>query len=288
MAPNPPGEYALRWHRTRRPYRRWDKAWANDLRRKHYPRILAEGDSWFSYPRQHIAFGKRSNLMQHLADRHRRLILHFSESGHELSTMLKAENRKLLIDSAKEFHFDLFLWSAGGNDFVGEGTFGEYLNSAGGSSAISWINQGKADALFDRLRDQFGRFVQDALSKAKNPKMKLLTHTYDRVFPRNKGTRLLGKEFGPWIWPDLNREGKEVPEHLHGPVANWFLDAWAKRLKAIKTDLPAELKSRYKVIETRGTLAGIEDWKDEIHPTSDGFKKLAQKFRDAEPDFLTA
>lgn len=286
MAPNPPGEYALRWHRTRRPYRRWDKAWADDLRRRHYPRILAEGDSWFSYPREHIAFGKRSNLMQHLANRHRRLILHFSESGHELSTMLKPKNRKLLLDSAKEFHFDLFLWSAGGNDFVGKGTFAKYLNDTGGSSAISWINQTVAHELFDGLRDSFAGFVAESLCVAKNPKMKMLTHTYDRVIPRNKGTKLLGKEFGPWLWPDLNREGKEVPEELWIPVANWFLNEWAKRLKQVKAGLPAELKPRFKLIETRGTLAGIEDWKDEIHPTSEGFKKLAQKFRDAEPDFL--
>lgn len=272
MAPNPPGEYALRWHRTRRPYRRWDRAWADDPRRRHFPRILAEGDSWFSYPRKHIAFGKRSNLMQHLANRHRRLILMFAESGDEMGKMLRPKNRKLLLDSAAEFRFDLFLFSAGGNDFVGEGTFGQYLNDSGGESAISWINTAKADALFDGLRDQFGRFVQDALCKAKNPKMKLLTHTYDRVYPRDQGTTLLGKKFGPWLWPDLNREGKEVPPDLHEAVANWFLNAWAKRLKQVKTGLPQELKARYKVIDTRQTLAGIEDWKDEIHPTSEGFK----------------
>lgn len=91
-------------------------------------------------------------------------------------------------------------------------------------------------------------------------------------------------KFGPWLWPDL--EKMQVPLDLRHQVANWFLNEWAKRVKQVRTGLPAELKPRFKVIDTRGTLSGIEDWKDEIHPNSKGFKKLAQRFRDAEPKFL--
>lgn len=284
MAPNPPGEYPRRWYRTPREYRKWDRAWASDTRTKNRPRILAEGDSWFSYPRKLVAAGGPSNIMQHLASRHRRLILLFSESGDELGKMLSENNQKRLLNALADFEFDLFLFSAGGNDFVGEGTFEQYLKPGKPHSAASWINKDAAGGLFDGLRDDFAAFVVKALQASKNPKTRMLIHTYDEVYPRNKGARFLGMKFGPWLWPDL--EKMEVPlEHRHA-VANWFLNEWAKRLKQVRAGLPAELKPRFKVIDTRGTLSGIEDWKDEIHPNPKGFKKLAQRFREAEPKFL--
>ena len=284
MAPNPPGEYPRRWYRTPLEYRKWDKAWASDPRTENRPRILAEGDSWFSYPRKLVVAGGPSNIMQHLASRHRRLILLFSESGDEMGKMMSENNQKRLLKALTDFEFDLFLFSAGGNDFVGKGTFKKYLKTGSASSAVSWVNKPAAQTLFDGLRDQFAAFVVKALRASKNPKTRMLTHTYDVVHPRNKGAKFLGMKFGPWMWPDL--EALQVPLGLRHAVANWFLNEWAKRLKQVRAGLPAELKPRFKVIDTRGTLSGIEDWKDEIHPNSKGFKKLAKRFREAEPKFL--
>lgn len=273
------GEPPKRWHRTIPEYR----AWSRDHRMRGKPRIFAEGDSWFSYPRKHLVAGKPANLMQHLASRHRRLILLFSESGDTMRNILSKRNRKRMLGAVRNNDFDLFLFSGGGNDFAGKGTFGKYLKP-GGSEATSWVHQTDAGKLFSELRRDFDGFVREALREADNPQMRMMIHTYDLPYPRNKGLTLLGHTLGPWLWPDLDKTG--VPAELHRDVARWFLDRWADELHRLRDGLPADLRARFDVVETRGTLDDVRQWKDEIHPTSSGFKKLARKLKAAAPEFL--
>lgn len=56
-------------------------------------------------------------------------------------------------------------------------------------------------------------------------------------------------------------------------VAKWLMQHFDKMLQDLesKTD-------NFIYVKTAGTL-GPEDWGDELHPTSEGFKKIADKFK---------
>jgi lysophospholipase L1-like esterase len=89
---------------------------------------------------------------------------------------------------------------------------------------------------------------------------------------------LLIPAVGPSLYPDF--KDKKIPEALWMPVIEAMFKAYAGILARLADQLPALY-----VVNTQGTLTSTEpgsqgnsgDWLNEIHPNSDGYRKLARK-----------
>ncbi len=91
-------------------------------RKPHRVGIVAEGDSWFAYPRKWIAFGADINIVHHIADKLRGSdsanLLRLASNGDEAVEMTSGPQFQTLYKILKNNrdHIHLLLFSGGGNE----------------------------------------------------------------------------------------------------------------------------------------------------------------------------
>jgi lysophospholipase L1-like esterase len=247
----------------------------------HYDRqVLVEGDSWVSYP-----FLK--NLARQF-DAPGTLMLNLASTGDEARRILQPGSpqfrtlRRLLHTRRFGYNFDLIFLSLGGNDIVGPEIrthgfvhdkrecphlVGRELLTPRFYETVSGIARGYTHFL--KLRDRSDL----------NPHTPVVTHVYSYLRPRKVGTRLGPLMFGEgWIQVYLEqlrvRESAEQRDIIQGMV-----DALYRHLRPLEDQF-----SRFVVVDTRRVLSRngrprTAWWKDEIHPRSKGFERLARHIR---------
>ena len=109
--------------------------------------IVAEGDSWFAYPRKWIAFGADINIIHHLEDKVANTnsvnLLRLASNGDEAVDMTSGKQFKKLYKVLKKNreHIRILLFSGGGNDIVGKDDMLPLLNEySGNMSFLDCIN----------------------------------------------------------------------------------------------------------------------------------------------------
>ncbi len=76
-----------------------------------YPKakkILAEGDSWFSYPRRFFVFGAASNVVDHLGKGSKYVIYSTASNGDAALSMLSGEQKHAMMKRIKASYQGLF------------------------------------------------------------------------------------------------------------------------------------------------------------------------------------
>ena len=144
-----------------------------------------------------------------------------------------------------------------------------------GMSARSCINKTRFDRKLLQIKLAFEELVK--LRNVYAPSAKIVTHTYDLLNPSKKAAKFAGiKVTGPWIYPYLVEKG--IPEQMHATVVKHLLGD----MKTMLLQLSSLRKNMGKliVVNTQGTLepGNARHWKDEMHPTSKGFKDIARKY----------
>lgn len=234
--------------------------------------ILAEGDSWMRY-----AAG--FSVIWHLEkiDKRNRICA-LASPGDELSEIvygkqLKRLERELRRGPGRNRKYDVLIFSAGGNDLLGKGRFGNYLKPyVKGMTPKQVLDARILSKALDLLDVGYSKLLQ--LRAKKSPKTKIYINSYDFAQPGKGG--VCGR--GPWMEPGLVDAG--VPPKMWSDVAAEFLKLYRKRLKKLEKD-----NKRFIVMETQGVLE-VNEWANEIHPTKNGFKKIARVFQNKlESDF---
>ncbi len=240
--------------------------------------IVAEGDSWFSYPRSYLLAGANINLLHHLrsatANSDAVNLLCLSRNGDEAVEMLAGRQKyrlaKVLDRTAAST--DIIFFSGGGNDLVGRYDMDRLLcDYQAGFTAHDCIEQAALERKLMRIELAFSELLE--LRNTYAPNAVVVTHTYDIVRPSATGAELLKfYKVGPWIYPYLLKKG--IPEHLHLPISRIMLEALAGRLLALAESGLA--RQKFLVVDTQGTLrpGHASDWLNEIHPSSSGSKRL--------------
>lgn len=252
---------------------------------KHTDRIniVAEGDSWFAYPRKHLLWGKRSNILDWVARSVYRTkkvnLLRLSSNGDEAVAMLSGKQKLELAEILKNCNakVDLILFSGGGNDVVGKWDMERLLNKyQPGFSAADCIRHKRFQRKLLQIRLAFEELIE--LGDEYAPSARIVTHTYDLLTPDKTSARFVAGlvSVGPWIYPYLVEKG--IPESLHQAVVEFLLTEMRAMLETL-AQRPAN-QGKLFVVNTQGTLrvGHRSDWKDEMHPTSSGFKRLAKIF----------
>ncbi|MEH6503685.1 MAG: hypothetical protein V7682_07275 [Cycloclasticus sp.] len=244
--------------------------------------IVAEGDSWFAYPRKWIAFGADINIVHHVSDKihgtNKANLLRLASNGDEAVDMTSGKQFKKLyrtLKRNKEF-VDILLFSAGGNDMVGKNDMLPLLNDyLPGMTFLDCVNSVRFEQKLQSILLAYERLVN--LCADIIPQAQIITHTYDIAVPWDQGAEFFWGliKTKPWVKPYLLRRG--IPDSLHAPILEYMLTAFGNRLIALSQASPNN--QRLRVVQTQGTLTpGSEsDWLNEIHPTEEGFKRISQK-----------
>lgn len=245
--------------------------------------LIAEGDSWFDYP--------RSDVLDALEDDHNFRVERVAHRGDTVEDM--AFNPSQIGDLARRFERLLqdrkpvraVLVSGGGNDIAGD-EFGMLLEHALSGKAA--VNQVIADQVVNgRIRDALLRLIGTVNATAEaylGQRIPIVVHGYG--YPVADGRGFLGGRWflpGPWLSPGFDRKGitdmedrKKVMRHLidlfNGMLAGLASDPAVGIIYVdVRADLSDDLAD-YKV-----------DWANELHPSQDGFRRVAARIAAAIP-----
>jgi hypothetical protein len=236
------------------------------------PTILAVGDSWFWYP-----FNNLLNPLHRILNIHsenQNIILARGYNGAEAKDYLENPIRKI-------FESDLSITtgygrtirgvfiSGGGNDFAGYEDLKNVIrkNCSGAVLPQDCFQQGQPAALFSQVAgyiEKLAAMVRHNLGDG----IPIFIHTYDYAIPTGIG--FLG--LGQWLKAPLDQ--CDVPQNLQQAVINHLVDAYKSELDFITATAP-----NLRVVDTRGILSK-SDWANELHPTINGFNKIAQGWHD--------
>lgn len=214
------------------------------------PRVVAEGDSWFQYP------FLIDDVVDHLSGV---WAIHcLSAAGDMLSDMARQDEVGVTVRAERP---DLLILSGGGNDVLGAGLGRCLLPWRQGARADDLIGPGFAPLLGATL-GLYGNLIETGLS-AGAPRV--VCHSYDRVIAAN----------GRWLGQPLARLGIVDPA-LQSAVLGLLID----RFHAGLTALAGRFGGRVIVADCRGSVPR-DQWHDELHPTSFGFRGPAGIIRAA-------
>lgn len=244
--------------------------------------VVAEGDSWFDYKPAYID-GK--DLLGHLQTSGRINVYRVSKAGDTLENMvygtdttghgpglapkLPPQIEKTLAAIRNE-NADAFFFSGGGNDLAGVELAG-YLNHKDWGAPT--LRSGTLDYIFGIY---FEKALTDLIAKVHlvKPGLPIFLHGYDYAVPDGRDVGFLGFSFaGPWLKPALTQK-RYLPLDDGRKIMMDVLDRFNAALKRV-----ADAHKDVHFIKLLGTLrngAGYKnDWANELHPTSRGFKTLA-------------
>ncbi len=244
---------------------------------KNYPKrpvVVSEGDSWFAYPPKSILFGHFSNIIDYIERKRRMNFLRLESSGDEALSMTTGKQMKKLAGILNKFPVNVLLFSGGGNDIVGEYDIDLFLKPK--SPGMKWKDCLHLDR-FTRKLDQVElayRLLIDVVDEfAMAPKPVIITHTYDYPLPSYHGAEFIGGiiKMKSWMKPYMVNKGITA-EGAQQKIARFMIGEFSRRIKKVAADNPQKLF----VADTLNTLAR-EEWLNEIHATSKGYKKIADK-----------
>jgi len=243
--------------------------------------ILAEGDSWFEYPRRNLAIGSNANIIDWIEVYCRRSkplqsnILNIASNGDTAAEMLSGKQRNRMESLLKQYgkHIHLLLFSGGGNDVVGKHDLAPLLlDYQPGMTAAQCLDAAKFSDKVDSIREAYEELIR--LRDKHAPHVQILTHTYDLAQPVNQGAEFLwGIEIGtPWIYPYLRE--KNIPQVLDLEIVKILLGTFKTVVTALSQQHP-----QFHVVDTQGILkpGDTTHWLNEIHPTAQGFDRISQK-----------
>lgn len=245
---------------------------------EHRVGIIAEGDSWFAYPRRYLLAGPSANLIDLLAKQLRGTdsanVMLRAANGDEAASMVsgkqKASLARLLQRNAEQLH--LLLFSGGGNDLVGPYDLERLIQPyQQGMTAADCINQASLDLRLQRLQMAYLELMD--LRNHYAPHVHIFAHSYDLAKPSARRAEFLKLlHAGPWLLPALKQ--RNIPPALHFEVSTLLFHALKQQLAALEHHALAN--NRYTLIDLQGLLrpGHAQDWADEIHPSPSGFKRL--------------
>jgi metacaspase-1 len=229
------------------------------------PVIVAEGDSWFCYPRDSALVPDDAPLdvVAQLSDEF--AVNGVAKPGDTAQTMVEFFH-PFVTQDLQTWGAHLLLLSAGGNDLLGEGKLASFLRD--GDRPLSQYLKPEFFGLVEGVLGRLERMVRAA--REAKPDVKIILHGYDYA-------RASGK--GPWLRAPMAK--LKIPASKHQDIIKRIVDSFYSRLAAVADELDQELADgggEIVVLDLRGTVAAGQ-WHDELHPSTEGFAKVRKRFR---------
>ncbi len=230
--------------------------------------VITEGDSWFAFPGVLL----RMNVISHLqyTFKARMAFLRVSYHGDRLHDMLTGpQYRKLQRMFRHKSNFQAMLFSGGGNDIIQ--SMGDFVRKKG--NCTRWRDCVLQDALDEKILGLETLYHKLIRTRDKyNPGCRIYVHSYDYSSVNGMPVKLGGLVLtNAWLEPMFIK--KDITsKRTQRRIVRHVIDEFYAMLKRVEKAYP----ERFAVIDTRGTLKP-SDWTDEIHPSHEGFERIAQK-----------
>jgi hypothetical protein len=245
--------------------------------------LLAEGDSWFDYPFFDVleeleeGFSYSIESVAHKGDTVEEMAYDTNQLD-KLARKLEKLGREGKVPRA-------ILLSGGGNDIAGD-EFSVLLNHK--RSSLPPLNAQVVAGLIDeRLRAaiiELASAVTHLCQESLNATVPMVMHGYDYPVPDGRG--YLGGFWilpGPWLAPGFRKKGYDDSQmQMRCDLMVQLIDRFNDLVKGIAGG-PGLAHLHY--VDLRGTLsqrlqgqAYKSWWNDELHPTEQGFARVAAKF----------
>lgn len=248
------------------------------------PVLLAEGDSWFD----HWAAPGSSSLLRPLAREFE--IVEVASAGDTLRAMCDLSQPRPQLDElalqmrrlrGRGIVPRAILLSAGGNDVVEP--LLDLLNTPE-QDPVAPLNGDAAQQFVGRLEGLFMRWLDRVVTDRKaffQEPVPILLHGYDHPVPDGRGA--LG-QLGNWLLPAFVQKGwvSDAHEPLRRKAMRDLIDMLNTMQQALATRFERENVVHSKLCGTLAEAFGddhIRAWRDELHPTQQGFEALAAKLR---------
>lgn len=239
-----------------------------------YPSILAIGDSWFWFP---FPGGSLLNRLGPMVKGKQHFILARGENGAEAFDYVYGKYSKSVRTALSMHGPDLsaVFISGGGNDFAGFNDLRPLLRDSctNAGSAGECFRDGAAERSLEWLMRKLSESYRTLIGKvfaSSNPNLKVFLHNYDYALP--SGVGIFGPGTSSWLKRAL--DDAQVPLALQAPCMRYLIQRLTQELDVIASAFPG----RVFLVDSSGTL-GPDDWHDELHPTPEGFAKIAEKWR---------
>ena len=238
-------------------------------------RVLAEGDSWFSYGGW--MWGGKT-LIEQLNDYQTVNLVSIAQPGAELEGMVEPRNRRQWVlatnpDWLDDQKYDVVLISGGGNDVVGDELPSLLFERSDTRKGKDQVKKSALETAF-RIMHSHLDSIRNTVDQRIGTGTPILMHGYDYAQPSGRAFEMLGGliTVGPWIKHSLVFKGV-VDDDEQREIVNFLIDQFNEFLGKRETDI-----ADFHYLDVRGTL-DANDWADELHPTTAGRQKLAQVFR---------
>lgn len=241
------------------------------------PVIVSEGDSWFQFP--FII----DDVIDHLDKDY--LVWSCGAAGDTADNMVFKDPEYMEALDEQADRVTAFLWSAAGNDVIGEDASGTPVLSkllhrntdSREGTAHDLINKAQLRRVLAGLRNAYLTVVQTIRADERFSELPILIHGYDYALPYPNGTTDRRDPYwaadDEWLGGPMKEKGildpalrRDIVEHLIQELYDMLADVAAS-------------DPHVHLVDVRGTLRKTTDWADEIHGTSDGFRRIAAKFR---------
>jgi hypothetical protein len=247
--------------------------------------LIAEGDSWFDYP----IF---EDVVEALEDDHGYKVKSAAHHGDTVTDMAynPAQLRRLneVFQDMKDAQRKprAIILSGGGNDVVG--ALAVLLNHQG--SGLGAINASvQAGVLHEQIPLAIGSLIGAVKSLSQqhfNEVRPILIHGYAAPVPDGRGYPVLGLS-GPWLKPVFAQRGWVTQDPEPSPELLTNVQTIGALIDTFNDEvLPSVVAGAgpgVTYVDVRPALrndlaAYLQDWRDEMHATTNGFKTVAALF----------
>jgi hypothetical protein len=242
------------------------------------PVLVSEGDSWFQFPLL------VREIVDQLEDDY--LVWSIGAAGDTAQNIVfgRAEYIKALSKHKDDVRG--FLFSAAGNDIIGEDP---QTQKAVLLDLLKNFNDDKDDVeghididLLEKkmsfLKGAYTKVINDIRAKPEFENLPIFIHGYDYPFPFPWGDddprTPIHADKNEWLGEPLDQRQIHDPEQRRN-IIKFLIDRLYKMLEGISAN---SQDTGVWLVDCRGAMPEVNDWIDEIHGTSDGFKKIATRF----------
>ena len=276
--------------------------------------IMAEGDSWFEFPRIFLNIDPVQDIIDYLIDEDKFAIYSLAAGGDWLSNMMYTGE---YISELPKVSPDVFLISGGGNDMVGDNRLATMVRNPMQEGKLDLEKLGKEHKYKVLLDKRSTEMSEDDFEKYKNglqyiheefflfidvcmvqyflfflnfqglekyKKMIFITQGYDYALPSNENRgnwvsvqRLMNifMDTGNWLFQALNMKAI-TNEKVQEHIVFVMIHEFNEMLIQL-----AEFEYFPNVfhIDCRGVAEDEDDWYDELHLKSEKYEEIAKVYK---------
>lgn len=245
------------------------------------PVLVSEGDSWFQYP---SLFSYKNDIIDHLDSDY--LIWSLGAAADTLDNIVKQKEYMAGLNCWKD-KVEAFLLSAAGNDIIGGYSDIPVLSCLikdyeERKKTTDHLNELKLSLALTGVKQNYSKIISDIRNNFSD--LPILIHGYDYPFPHIYGylddlRNPTSGDRGQWLGEPFRRKG--YPSFHHERKYNFrreVLKEIIDRLYEMMDELANKYENVY-VVNLRGCLPELNNWRDELHGQPADLEVVDECFR---------